>query len=58
MGGPGKVPMPMALEDFLDKLIQGVSEEKDEIGALMSDILFQAWRNAFGQILEKFDVKG
>lgn len=58
MGGPDKAPKPMALEDFLDKLMQGFSEEKDEIGVLMGDMLFQTWRNAFGDILEKFNIKG
>ena len=56
-GGPDKATKPMALEDYLDKAMEGLKQaEKTEVAVGFAEMGLSAWRGAFGPILARFGV--
>ena len=58
-GGPGKAHPPMPLKEYMDATIAMFEEGgRKEIALGFSQMGVDAWRGAFGPILEKFGLEG
>lgn len=58
-GGPGKAHPPMPLKEYMDATIAMLEEGgRKEIALGFSQMGVDAWRGAFGPILEKFGLEG
>lgn len=58
-GGPGKAHPPMPLKEYMDSATAAFEKgDQKEIAVVFSQIGVDAWRGAFGPILQQFDFAG
>jgi uncharacterized oxidoreductase len=58
-GGPGKAHPPMPLKEYMDSATAAFEKgDQKEIAVGFSQMGVDAWRGAFGPILQQFDFAG